>query len=238
MPHSSLQTARLTLVPITLSVVEAIMLGRREDAEAIIGARLPDAWPNRSLIERAFCASLDRIREDPDGRLWGDRVMLTRATALPAEAGTERSETHRLGKGCEAILCENLGGGDRDSFSVAESGTMSLDQEGPRVVGSVVFHGAPGADGEVEVAYGVEQDSQLRGYATEAVRASVEWALCDERVHVVRATTPPWHMASRRVLEKVGMRAVGTRQHELLGDLLEYERRVDARLRSTHQARA
>jgi ribosomal-protein-alanine N-acetyltransferase len=201
--HAVLHTSRLTLLPITLSVVEAIMLGRREDAEALIGARLPDAWPNRALIERAFCASLDRIREDPDARLWGDRVMITRATAVPAE-----------------------------------SGTMSLDLEGPRVVGSVVFHGAPDGDGQVEVAYGVEEDSQLRGYATEAVRASVEWALADPRVCVVRATTPPWHMASRRVLEKVGMRAVGTREHELLGDLLEYERRPDPRLRAIPLARA
>jgi [ribosomal protein S5]-alanine N-acetyltransferase len=202
-PHAVLQTSRLTLLPITLSVVEAIMLGRREDAEALIGARLPVAWPNNALIERAFCASLDRIREDPDSRLWGDRVMITRASALPSE-----------------------------------SGTMSLDLEGPRVVGSVVFHGAPDHDGEVEVAYGVEEDSQLRGYATEAVRASVEWALCDPRVRVVRATTPPWHMASRRVLEKVGMRATGTREHELLGDLLEYERKADPRLRALPLQRA
>jgi ribosomal-protein-alanine N-acetyltransferase len=94
----------------------------------------------------------------------------------------------------------------------------------PRVVGSVVFHGAPDDDGAVEIAYGVEQASQSMGYATEATRACVEWALEQPGVSAVRATTPPWHTASRRVLEKVGFVIVGTREHELLGELLGFER--------------
>jgi RimJ/RimL family protein N-acetyltransferase len=175
-PHATLVTDRLELVPITLAIVEAVMLGRREEAEQHIGAPLPVAWPGRALIERAFSASLDAIRSDPACRLWGDRVMLPRT--------------------------------------------------GPRrVLGSVVFHGAPGEDGIVEVAYGVEQDSQQQGYATEATRASVEWALAHPGVRLVRATTPSWHASSRRVLEKCGFRQIGSRESDaMLGELLEYER--------------
>jgi ribosomal-protein-alanine N-acetyltransferase len=69
-------TPRLTLAPLTLPIVEAVMLGRREDAEALVGARMPERWPNRELVERAFCASLDAIRADPQATLWGDCVMI------------------------------------------------------------------------------------------------------------------------------------------------------------------
>ena len=102
---------------------------------------------------------------------------------------------------------------------------VMIAREPPRrVVGSVVFHGAPDGEGSVEVAYGVEEDSQRRGYATEATRASVEWALTEGRANVVRAATPPWHFASQKVLERCGMRRCGVRDSPL-GDVWEYERR-------------
>lgn len=175
MEQGNLVTERLTLIPITVSIVAAVLEERRADLEALVGAKLPRAWPGRALVERAFSASLERIRADPAVRLWGDRVMILH--------GEER------------------------------------------VVGSVVFHGAPDEAGVVEVAYGVEFDSQGRGFGTEGTRASVEWALSQPDVRAVRATTPTWHRASQRVLEKCGFVAVGSRDGDLVGELLEYERR-------------
>lgn len=169
-----LSTERLRLVPITVPLVEAVLQANRSRAEEILGAECPHAWPNRALVERAFYASLDAIRDAPHVRLWGDRVMITRTGA-------------------------------------------------PRVVGSVVFHGAPLEDGAVEVAYGVEEDSQRKGYATEATRVSVEWALEQPGVRVVRAATPIWHVASQKVLTACGLVRVGERDSPL-GDLWEYER--------------
>ena len=168
---SILFTERLVLEPITLPMVEAVMGGRREDAERIAEASLPAAWPNRALVERAFTVSLEQIRRDPATRLWGDRLMITRE-------GNER-----------------------------------------RVIGSVVFHGKPDADGMAEVAYGVEEGSQGQGLATEGTRASVEWALAQPGVKLVTATTHPWHIASLRVIQKIGMKRVGTRDHDMLGEL-------------------
>lgn len=177
---SLLLTPRLRLVPITVAMVEAIMTGRREAAEALVRAKMPERWPNPDLVERAFTASLDAIRADPDVRLWGDRVMV-----LPGTAG-----------------------------------------EADRVVGSVVFHGRPAEDGVAEVAYGVEEASQGMGYATEAVGASVEWAFGQPGVRAVQAATFAWHLPSLRVIEKVGMARVGTREHEVLGEMLVFERRA------------
>jgi ribosomal-protein-alanine N-acetyltransferase len=171
---SAIETERLSLVPITLSIVEAVMLDRREDARRLISADMPMRWPGRALVERAFSASLDRIRAAPETRLWGDRLMVVK--------------------------------GDR-----------------PRVVGSVVFHGFP-EDGVAEVGYGVDEDVQRMGFATEATRAAVEWALTQESIRSVRATTFPWHRASVRVLEKVGMRKVAVDEHDVLGEQWIFER--------------
>jgi RimJ/RimL family protein N-acetyltransferase len=96
---------------------------------------------------------------------------------------------------------------------------------GRRVVGSVVFHGPPGSDGIAEIAYGVEESSQRKGYATEAVAACVAWALGEQGVHAVQAVTFRWHLASLRVIEKVGMVPVGARDHETMGELIVFERR-------------
>src|SRR4051812_11804150 len=167
-----IETERLLLVPITLEMFEAVHAGDRARAELLANARLPDAWPNRALIERAFSADLAAIREDPPRRLWGDRLMIARGE--------------------------------------------------PRIVGSVIFHGRP-ENGVAEVGYGVELESQGRGFATEATRASVQWALAQPECHAVTATTFPWHKASLRVIEKLGMKQIDSREHELLGELLVFE---------------
>ena len=92
----------------------------------------------------------------------------------------------------------------------------------PKVVGSVLFHGRPGDDGVAEIAYGIEDGSQGRGYATEAVTASIAWALAQPECRAVRATTTVWHKGSKRLLEKVGMRLVAKRQEEG-SEMLTYE---------------
>jgi RimJ/RimL family protein N-acetyltransferase len=166
-------TNRLQLVPITLDIVEAVLGGRRSETETLIGAKMPSMWPGRALVERAFLARIDEIRANPDHRLWGDRVAVTR------------------------------------------------DPE-PRVIGSVIFHGGPDNRGSVEVAYGIEEESQRQGFGHEAVHAAVSWAFHEPRVQIVRASTFTWHIASRRILERIGFRVVDT-CCDILGEMLELE---------------
>ena len=73
-----LYTERLLLEPITLPMVEAVMQGDRARVEQLANAGFPAEWPGAALIERAFCASLEAIRQDPETRLWGDRLMISR----------------------------------------------------------------------------------------------------------------------------------------------------------------
>ena len=157
-----------------LPIVEAVLLGRRSDAEKLTGAVMPDRWPNPELVERAFSMTLDAVRQSSETRLWGARVLIARI-------GEER-----------------------------------------RVVGSLVYKGAPDEDGIVEIAYGIEEASQGRGYATEGVGASVAWALAQPGARAVHASTFAWHYASVRVLEKVGMTRVGVRDHDTMGEMLVF----------------
>jgi len=179
MGMEALVTPRLILEPIALAHVEAVLGNDRETLERLVEAKIPEAWPGRVLVERAFSASLEAIRADPERRLWGDRLVIL------------REERH--------------------------------------VVGSVIFHGRPGPDGVVEVGYGVEESWQRRGYASEATRAAVDWALLQPGVRLVTATTPPWHAASIRVLENAGLERVGVEEHESLGEVLRFERGLAVR---------
>lgn len=167
-------TNRLRLVPITLDAIEAVLDHDKARAEAVVGARFPDAWPNDDLVALGFPFSREALRADPGTRLWGDSLVLVR--------------------------------------------------DEPRVVGSVVFHGRP-HDGIAEVAYSIEESSRCRGFAVEAVRACVEWALAEPGIIAVQATTFPWHLASLGVIRHVGMTQIGTRDHDTLGELLVFERR-------------
>ncbi len=105
-----------------------------------------------------------------------------------------------------------------------------------RVVGSVIFHGYPAGGphgrglpaGIAEVGYGIEAPYQRLGLATEATQAAVHWALAQDGVEAVQAVTFTLNKTSRRVLEKIGMRIVGTDEHDFLGELLVYELRRDA----------
>lgn len=73
-----LVTARLRLVPITLDAIEAILDHDKLRAEALVGARFPDAWPNDDLVALGFPYSRAALRADPATRLWGDSLILLR----------------------------------------------------------------------------------------------------------------------------------------------------------------
>lgn len=84
-----------------------------------------------------------------------------------------------------------------------------VHRAGGTAVGRCGFKGPPGADGVVEIAYGIAPEHQGNGYATEAAEALVRFAFSSGRVHCVRAHTRPELNASTRVLVKCGFKKVG-----------------------------
>ena len=100
----------------------------------------------------------------------------------------------------------------------------SLVLLGDDVIGSVVFHGHPD-DGVAEVGYAIVEHHRHHGYAVEATGACVKWALEQPGIEAVQATTFEWHLASLGVIRGIGMRQVGVRDHDTLGELLVFELR-------------
>ena len=76
-------------------------------------------------------------------------------------------------------------------------------------IGDLCFKGL-GANGTTEIGYGISEEYQGQGYATEAVDAVVAWALQQPSVTRVEAETEPDNCASQRVLEKCGFLPSGT----------------------------
>jgi RimJ/RimL family protein N-acetyltransferase len=88
-------------------------------------------------------------------------------------------------------------------------GVYQLVRSSDRVViGDIGFHGPPNQGGVVTVGYGLAPGARGQGFATEALRAVVDWALAQPEVAWVEADTTHANLPSQRVLERAGMRLV------------------------------
>jgi [ribosomal protein S5]-alanine N-acetyltransferase len=85
------------------------------------------------------------------------------------------------------------------------------------VVGDIGFLGPPGADQTVEIGYSIVPDRRRRGYATEAARALISWALGQPGVSMVVAGCDQTNLPSIRTLERLGFSRV-----EPAGDQLRW----------------
>ncbi|WP_295068412.1 GNAT family N-acetyltransferase [Ruminococcus sp.] len=70
-------------------------------------------------------------------------------------------------------------------------------------IGELCFKGLS-ADGIAEIGYGISEAYQNNGYATEAVKAVLEWAFAHLEVTAIEAEIDSDNTASKRVLEKYG----------------------------------
>jgi ribosomal-protein-alanine N-acetyltransferase len=86
------------------------------------------------------------------------------------------------------------------------------------VIGDLGFKGRPDDEGTVEIGYSVVPAYRRQGFASEAVRALVDWALAQQGVRGIIAECSGDNTPSIRILEKVGMRRL-----ETAGTLLRWE---------------
>lgn len=106
-------------------------------------------------------------------------------------------------------------------FTVEERG-------GGRIVGDVGLSVADGEPGVIKVGYTIDPAFQGLGYATEAIRALVEYAFETLGAEVVRAHASAENAPSIRVAEKIGMRLVERVEHRE-GDEVWYGVRYERR---------
>ncbi len=98
---------------------------------------------------------------------------------------------------------------------------IELNDKKGTVVGDLSFKGL-GADGMVELGYGLREGYCGNGYMTEAVKAITEWAVSQEGVTSVEAETSPENTASQRVLARAGFIPTGENGEE--GPRFRYEK--------------
>ena len=75
-------------------------------------------------------------------------------------------------------------------------------------IGELCFKGLS-EEGTAEIGYGIAEDYQGHGYATEAVSALLDWAFKQPGVSRVTAETEESNIASQRVLKKSGFIPTG-----------------------------
>jgi RimJ/RimL family protein N-acetyltransferase len=100
---------------------------------------------------------------------------------------------------------------------------LVVRRDNRQAVGSVAFGGMPDTAGSVLIGYAMYPAREGSGYATEAVRAMVDWAFAQPGVKIVRALAPVWNTPAVHVAEKVGMRPVGSYEDDEVGEVLIYE---------------
>ena len=84
-----------------------------------------------------------------------------------------------------------------------------IENEAGIHIGDLCFKGVE--DGKnPEIGYGIDDEFQGRGYATEAVKLALAWAFGHAGVAAVEAETDPDNIASQRVLAKCGFKPTGT----------------------------
>ena len=77
-----------------------------------------------------------------------------------------------------------------------------------KVIGDIGFHQPPDALGELSIGFGIVPEARRNGYASEALRTVLAWALAQPEVRAVHADTDLVNLASQRVLAGAGMRVV------------------------------
>jgi [ribosomal protein S5]-alanine N-acetyltransferase len=137
-------------------------------------------------------------------------IQTERLTLVPQAIEDVRAQVDGMDAGQRAHLSSEwlarLDAGTADLWTL---GFAMVDRATDAVIGTCGFKGPPGADGVVEIAYGVAQNHEGKGYATEAAQALVAYAFGVDQVRVVRAHTFSEANASTRVLAKCGFQPVG-----------------------------
>lgn len=170
-PCSELQTARLRLPSLGLSVLEALL---RRDFTFVEQSLHVDVSRAESIDDYVLKLRISQLQADPSLEPW-----LLRAVCL---------------------------------------------REPPQCVGHLGFHDRPGSEhlqpwapGGVELGYTILAAHRRRGYALEACRSLIGWAVSEHSVRCFAGSTSPDNLASIGLLGRLGFVRKGSVIDELDG---------------------
>ena len=82
------------------------------------------------------------------------------------------------------------------------------------IIGSTSFHGAPDADGMMEIGLGIEPEYRGRGLAQELLHGMWGWVVHDPLVKILRYTVSPSNEPSQAIIKKFGFTYIGQQMDE------------------------
>jgi RimJ/RimL family protein N-acetyltransferase len=86
-----------------------------------------------------------------------------------------------------------------------------------RVIGTIGFHGPPDEQQRLEIGYSVHAPYRRQGYASEAVRAMLDWAASEHGVSRFVASVSPTNEASLNLVRGFGFTPTGEQMDEIDG---------------------
>lgn len=148
------------------------------------------------------------LREWADDDVPALHALLTEPRVLDRVLD-ERAPTHDEVHDALSTWREEAGGEPRPAYRLA-----AVDGDRLLGLGTLTVESVPHLRGEI--GYVVHPDHWGRGLGTEIAGLLLDLAFGPVGLHRVEATTRPDHAASRRVLEKAGMRCEGISRDHLL----------------------
>lgn len=91
------------------------------------------------------------------------------------------------------------------------------------IIGSTSFHGAPDAEGMIEIGLGIHESFRNMGFAKEVLLGMWRWALADSQVKILRYTVGVENAPSIHVIESFGFHYQGEQIDEEDGPESIYE---------------
>ena len=92
-----------------------------------------------------------------------------------------------------------------DSYANPRFYGWAIEYEG-RMIGTIGAYDYDPEKNQIEIGFSIERNSWGKGYATEALRAVLEYLTVQEGIACVTAWCASDNIASKRTLEKAGMR--------------------------------
>jgi ribosomal-protein-alanine N-acetyltransferase len=91
------------------------------------------------------------------------------------------------------------------------------------IIGSSSFHGAPNADGMIEIGLGIQPEFQRQGFGFEALTGMWRWVCAQEGVKILRYTVSITNLPSIALVNKFGFTRIGEQLDEIDGPEEIYE---------------
>lgn len=182
----------------------------------VLGLRRAPGRIAAGVFGMLFDLSVERLDPCPFPTLEGARVRLRPLVAgdiedLIALRGDPETARYQSWSRFDAVAAEAM---------IADARRSRVDQPGvwaqgviarradDRLIGDLAIHCPREAPEQSELGFNLMTAERGRGFATEAVGLAVEWLLGERRKRRVFAVTDRRNQPSRRLLERVGFRAV------------------------------